>query len=1129
MRRGSFGRRLPRGGRGLKASPAMLGAAVFLILLVPTIFYLFPHAPTLQASVSPSPLSSPTADNDKNGYAAKEGIASDPILKVASVEASLEAMINSSSDFTEVHLKNTGSVELHHVVVQNLGKTLGVLSKLDPGEKKILALSGQVSGLKVLALDPSNREITGRMLQDPATASSAIAIPSSQNVALNTKSATKEPVLCASSSEGASSEAASVSPTSAIAPSVSPAPKKSASSPLTLTIASDKSDGRKGEVIAYRCTAKNSGTAELSSVRLFCGDKMASTMFLPPGEEINLDGSLVLENNTRLLAGVDAMDANETVYSNNSTMDIWMISPEIEMLLNVPDEIHRGEKVAIQVQIKNNGRENLSNIRVLDGFGEIGSMASLGPGISRFLQKERVISESVSSEVQIFALDSRGKDIYASQRLNIRVRASSLQIQGEPAEVRTYPGKPAEVTWVLCNTGEEPLKNITLDGDGKKCVLKELPAGRSMRMAAIYNKVTTSFINVTAKGIDSGGFAVQANGSVLIRTVQPGIGLKVMPPEMEVCPGDTAKLSVLVTNTGDDALSDVQLRQNGSTLASIGRLESGEFRVVESLTAIPASTTLHFQASGVDSRGQIWSDEASSRIKASVTSLKIFVSSSPPVVTSGASATLTCTVANTGSVPLYSIFILSETLGPLGNIDYVSPKHQMMVSIKSPIIENVDETITAEGFTQDKTPVTGTCRLKIGLLSTNDKAHVPESLPVGVVAANLSCGNMSLPFGLPSEEDSISRVSGKVANDVERVSVKSNNIVLDGFANLLRYVEKLLGVNNNDIVPQTVAPQGLSEGRERSLDGKDYELSIEGVKGSEHGAITILDVSAMPSQPAAGEPVKVTVHLQSISPVVSASVKYGLSELPLTKQDMLGVDRVYDSPMTLESGSALDGYWSSTIPGRGGGVYLVMSVWMTDGSNKAEGGPYMLHWSTVNSAPGMTRSTVISPASGQGMLFIESSTVKGRGEVSIKDTFQGASLNYNEKMIGKGSINLETLRCIDRKTSVDNFTEKKDLVFTDGNLKGRQTLESPTFHGGMGASVTERFNLSHVDKSESSSVSSASSFNNTLAFKSEQAFNGTWNIQTKYAKFYKKIKADQQYTGSFQTQKDIKFQDAGQK
>ena len=161
------------------------------------------------------------------------------------------------------------------------------------------------------------------------------------------------------------------------------------------------------------------------------------------------------------------------------------------------------------------------------------------------------------------------------------------------------------------------------------------------------------------------------------------------------------------------------------------------------------------------------------------------------------------------------------------------------------------------------------------------------------------------------------------------------------------------------------------------------------------------------------------------------------------------------------------------------------------------------------------------------MLFIESTSVKGRGEVSIKDTVMGSNVQFDEKLKGSGSINLESLRVIDRKGAKDNFTEKKDLVFTGGQLKGRKTVASPKFQGGLGASVTERFNLSHVDKSETSRVTSNSPSNNSLSFQTDQAFDGTWNIQTKYAKFFKKMKADQKYTGSFQTQKDIEFQDNG--
>ena len=83
----------------------------------------------------------------------------------------------------------------------------------------------------------------------------------------------------------------------------------------------------------------------------------------------------------------------------------------------------------------------------------------------------------------------------------------------------------------------------------------------------------------------------------------------------------------------------------------------------------------------------------------------------------GSNTKLTCTVVNTGSVPLYSIFVISKEFGPLGNIDYLAPKRQMMITAEKAIDKAVDDKITVEGFTQDKKPVRGSCLLNIGLLN----------------------------------------------------------------------------------------------------------------------------------------------------------------------------------------------------------------------------------------------------------------------------------------------------------------------------------------------------------------------------------------------------------------------------
>jgi len=1149
MSRGSFKSRLPRGRLGHKVSPALLGVAMFLVILVPSLFYIFPHAPDSSPyadssldldsspenspelssrleleSIPPSHPDHPDSENRANGNS---------LMDLPSDGTSLLATVRLSPEMSQVYLENTGSVELHEVQIVGAGRSLGTLSELVCGEKKVLAVSGSPQELRVLALDPSDNEILARVQYIPSEVSEDTITSVSEDVVLSTKSV---PSAEYTSSGTLGVDAAAPSPIGSLGE------EKADQSALLLTITANKSEGRSGEIVGYRCLAKNLGSGELSDIRVSCAGKMASTKYLPAGEELFLDGAIQIKNNTRLLAGVRALDAQGKIHTNNTSLDIWKISPLLQLKVNGPRRVHRGESVSLKLCIENKGAKNLTDILVRDSQGEIGQIALLEPGVSQVLQKEMTVVHSQEEVFFVLARDQDGSEVYASERFGLQVLNSSLLIRSDPSMVGIYPGEPVEVAWILSNNGEEPLQNITLEGDGKRRSLNELAPGQDVKMAAIYTKNSTTWINVTAKGFDSKGFEAVSTAGVLFRSARPGITIKLMPSEIEVCPGDAAEVSVLVTNSGDDRLDNVILSLNGSTLSSLGSLLPGEFRVIDSKTVISDNCTIQFEAEGKDSRGLILSDASVVKVSVVLTSLKLFVSSSPPAIVPGEKSILTCTVANTGIVPLYSIFVISKKLGPLGNIDYLSPKRQMRVVAEKTVSEAIDDTIIAEGFTQDKKPVRCTFGLSLKRLSSPGQIQeAPEketTLPSGVrmACANISFGNVSLPFNLPSQEETESEVSGTMAGDVERSATRQNNVVLDKIAGLLHYVEKLLGLDDGQKVPQgedgQLSENGSQEeeyapaGKDSLAGSKNYELSIAGVKGSEHGAITILDVNAQPSTPAANEPVKVTVHLQSPERILSASVKYGLSELPLTRQDMLSVDRVYDCALNLESGSQEDGYWSGTIPGRGAGTYMPLSVLIASESGSAEGGPYLIHWSTINANK---EKTVAAPSGRNGMLFIESSSVKGKGEVTIKDTISGSTMQFNEKIMGNGSISLETLRTIDRSGAQDNFTEKKDLVFTGGSIKGHKTVASPNFQGGMGASVTERFNLSHVDKSETSSVRSSNSANNTLAFKTDQAFDGTWNIQTKYAKFYKKIKADQKYTGSFQTQKDITFTDAGQR
>lgn len=161
-------------------------------------------------------------------------------------------------------------------------------------------------------------------------------------------------------------------------------------------------------------------------------------------------------------------------------------------------------------------------------------------------------------------------------------------------------------------------------------------------------------------------------------------------------------------------------------------------------------------------------------------------------------------------------------------------------------------------------------------------------------------------------------------------------------------------------------------------------------------------------------------------------------------------------------------------------------------------------------------------SNGNGLLFDESSKVTGNGHVSIRGSLGARAAASNGWMKGTGSINLESLRGMKKIGQMVDFTQKIDLVFDGGQLKNRKTLSSPLFNKATGASVQERFNLSHVNKSEIDMIRSINWFDNTLIYNTTNALAGRWAIKT----IQGASKSDQRYSGSFEIQKNIELNDS---
>lgn len=209
---------------------------------------------------------------------------------------------------------------------------------------------------------------------------------------------------------------------------------------------------------------------------------------------------------------------------------------------------------------------------------------------------------------------------------------------------------------------------------------------------------------------------------------------------------------------------------------------------------------------------------------------------------------------------------------------------------------------------------------------------------------------------------------------------------------------------------------------------------------------------------------------------------------------------------------------------------IILSAGLTDSARAVNEGPNAPYSASIEELEHNTPQTVVERAyTDKGMIYDESSVVRGIGDVTIKGSFSDRAMDSTGWMKGTGSISFESLQSMNKNRPMVNFTQKSDLVFEGGQLKGEKILESPLFYGRIGASVYERFNVSHVDRSETDLIRSINRYDNTLDFKEEQAFDGIWALVTQQGWSFNEKKSEQRYSGSFQTQKNIEFQDLGKR
>ncbi len=75
-----------------------------------------------------------------------------------------------------------------------------------------------------------------------------------------------------------------------------------------------------------------------------------------------------------------------SVYTNDTSTAVRMVSPLIKLEVTAPGVVRRGDIVRFQIRVENSGKGKLTDLIVSDSFGEIGRIDIINPGAFQVLQ-----------------------------------------------------------------------------------------------------------------------------------------------------------------------------------------------------------------------------------------------------------------------------------------------------------------------------------------------------------------------------------------------------------------------------------------------------------------------------------------------------------------------------------------------------------------------------------------------------------------------------------------------------------------------------------------------------------------------------------------------------------------------
>jgi uncharacterized repeat protein (TIGR01451 family) len=416
----------------------------------------------------------------------------------------------------------------------------------------------------------------------------------------------------------------------------------------------------------------------------------------------------------------------------------YEIHSEIEVTVNAtPDTVYNGDTVTWEIVVTNTGDDTLTDVTLTDDNSyDYGTPFPLDAGESVTFTYTTNPDANVTNQVDASGTNSLGSTVSDDDTASVNVIAPAIQVTETATPGTVYDGNT--VTWevVVTNTGDDTLTDVTLtdDNDHDYGAPFTLDAGKSMTFTYTTNPNEDVTNLVNASGTDSLGGTVSDNDTASVNVIAPAIQVTETATPGTIYGGDTVTWEVVVTNTGDDTLTDVTLTDGNSyEYGTPFTLDVGESVTFTYTTNPSTDVTNLVNASGTDSLGGTVSDDDSDSVHVINPGLDVVETVTPDTIYSGDTATWEIVVTNNGDDPLTNV-----TLTDGNGYDYGTPftldaDESMTFTYTTNPSTDVTNLVNASGTDSLGNPVTDSDDATVNVI--NPDIQVVETTDVPMVYA----------------------------------------------------------------------------------------------------------------------------------------------------------------------------------------------------------------------------------------------------------------------------------------------------------------------------------------------------------------------------------------------------------